>query len=216
MFDLSHRLHTLKHKDGYDKTDQRDSSFDKLETVTSGYAINLYLERNFVFGKNSVLPKFVTFPEDITQEKVDSELKIWMDNYDIIQRTSFLTLFLFNIEVFLKSMCNQLSIQTKQEKYSFYSKELLKLLFPNDWENRRNIFKLPAECRNILHNGGVYNRKKMEIPVDGITYTFEREVDIEFLTWSNLIKFCDRIVDVLEEICNHPDVLPITHIGKID
>ena len=188
-------------KDGYDKTDQRDSTFNKLETVAQVYFFELVLMQNHIFGKNSIIPSFIkTNQKDL--QKVQADVTILVENFDIIQRSAFLTHFLYKVEVFMHRLSTELKLSPQSEKFMDVTKEVLKSLFPTDWESKRDIIELPTECRNCLHNDGIYRHNDKTITVNGTCYKFEKNKEPQFIGWPNLYEQCNSIIDVLEEIRN--------------
>ena len=159
---LGHMLYDIKIKKNQNCDDQRYSICEKLDTLVMSYYTQLFLERDYVFGKQSVLPKLMKFV--INDPNINKEdLFIYLENYDVTLRTSFNLLFLFYVEVFMQSVSTALKIKLNRQGIQDVSKEVLKELFPESWESKRNKISIMAELRNTLHNGGVWKHQNKSI-----------------------------------------------------
>lgn len=99
--------------------------------------------------------------------------KVFLVQYDTINRASYCSKAIFDVEHFLMTISKVLGLFTKKGFYNI-SKQIMQYLDIEDQETKLRILNAPAKIRNSLHNDEVFNEKEdFEIMLRvGTTYTF--------------------------------------------
>lgn len=119
---------------------------------------------------------------------------------DIFLRASFIALFMFQVEVLLRTIRDKLPIKSKSNKYYDISLQVLKKTHPIDWKQKHDVLKAPSLIRNCLHNEGTHTKKYEKVTVRGVDYEFFENQKCNFTSWDYLFIFMDELVNVLKEI----------------
>jgi len=162
-------------------------------------------------SSNSPIPKYLKSENPKTS---DNDIKQLVSNFDLINRASYLLMFLFLIEGFLGSVNSKLKNKCKKCGYKKLAIHVLKeLKIPNINNEKVDILNVPALVRNCLHAEGKHTRENDQGTIDGILFKFVKGKKHYYGSWEHTIFFCDRILDVLKEILQSSFVkkTPITN-----
>lgn len=147
---------------------------------------------------NSPIPKYL---KNLNSNITDNDIKQLVTNFDLINRASYLTMFLFLIENFFGNVNEQLSNKCQKCGYRELAKHLLKELNISNINNEKlDILNVPALVRNCLHAEGKHMKNNDQGTIDGIFFKFIKGKTHHYGSWEHTIFFCDKILDVLEEI----------------
>lgn len=151
----------------------------------------------------------------------DKSKKQMVDTFEVMQRAAFLSIFMFQVEVFLKNIAKAINIdlktsgkKPKSKGFRAITREIIFKLFSENQEERIHFLNMPAMIRNCLHSSGYHNEAGFKILIDGKVYEFVRSEKIEFASWVHIYIFLNKLVDVLEEIVNSKSVKKIKKIEK--
>ena len=133
----------------------------------------------------------------------DNDRVQFLLQYDTINRASYVTHAMFEVEYFLRSMMESLGMQPKGGYFGF-TKDLLSFIKIND-PQKHKILNAPAQLRNSLHNSG-YSKHDFEITLQGRLYKFVKGKKVDFAGWDNLYIMFDELLDFLIEIIENPKV----------
>lgn len=134
--------------------------------------------------------------------------KQFLLQYDTINRSSYCTKAMFDVEKFLSDVVDHLGL-TPKRKYSVIVDELSRINMIDS--NEKQVLTVPAEIRNTLHNNGYAGRDFMGT-VRGVPFNFVRGTQVRFAGWNNLYIVFDELVDVLTKIIENPSVQRIPKI----
>jgi hypothetical protein len=147
----------------------------RAEFFVGYYILNLWLLIQFdsfleVFAprSNRVSRHVQLTPQNTTQ---------FMAQYDTINRASYCTNAMFNVENFLNSLTERLG-KKKDGGYRTVTrtiKDSLKLI-----DEQFKILNVPAVVRNSLHNNGYHTEKDFEVVIRGKLYKFETGKQVMF------------------------------------
>jgi len=178
--------------------DQRNQVVMSLNYMVAWVMLQLNFYANYARKENDPIPLWIksTNP-NITQEQMEEFL--W--NFDNMNRRSFLTNFLFQIEVLLESINNVLTNPTVDNGYKLLIKHIIKelKLKNSDNETFRKLY-FPAMVRNALHMNGTHTENDDNGKIDGILFKFKKGNIVAYASWRHTYFFCDKILDVVEEI----------------
>ena len=133
----------------------------------------------------------------------------FISQYDTINRTSYCTKAMFDVEHFLKSVSKLLGMNT-EVGYREMTRKLKSSL--NLADDQFDILNVVARVRNSLHNNGYHTEEDFEILIRGKSYKFEKDKQVKFLGWDNLYIMFDELLDVIEFILESPQVKQLTQI----
>lgn len=181
-------------------TDLRLVTIEKLKEASMWAAFQIKTFPDLMMKSNSPIPIYL---KSINENVTDDNIKQLVSNFDLINRASFLTMFLFQIEVFLAGINSVLKTKSSRSNYYELAKHILKeLKIPNPKNEKLDILNVPALVRNCLHAEGKHKKKNTEGKVQGILFKFVKGKSHKYGSWEHTCLFCDKIIDVLEEILN--------------
>lgn len=126
-------------------------------------------------------------------------------------KLSFVTMFNFQLEVFLKRILTKLDSAETSEGFSKILNKVLEKTKLDDKDKKFQILYTLALIRNSLHSGGVHTKDDIK------KYTIQNQ-DFEFLegkavncaSWLHICIACDGILDIVNEIIESNEVKKIT------
>ena len=133
----------------------------------------------------------------------------FISQYDTINRTSYCTKAMFDVEHFLKVVSKLLGMNT-EVGYREMTRKLKNSL--NLTDDQFDILNVVARVRNSLHNNGYHTEEDFEIVIRGKSYKFEKDKQVKFLGWDNLYIMFDELLDVIDFILESPQVKQLTQI----
>lgn len=128
----------------------------------------------------------------------DESKPILVSQLDTINRGSFLTKLMFNVEHLIKSILDYFNQNTNLGYGQLFDSFLIKL---NISDNQiTNILKLPASIRNTLHNNGYTKYPINNTILRNKTYVANAGEQIDFTGWDNIYIIIDEMSDCLINI----------------
>lgn len=134
---------------------------------------------------------------------------MFLSQYDTINRASYCTHAMFEVEDFLKLIGLKVGMKPTN-KYGLFIEEFLKRIDKYDG-NTILILKSPAHIRNSLHNNG-YASYDFELLVGNNLYKFVKDQQVYYTGWDNLYLMFDRLIDKIVEIIDSPKIQIINQI----
>lgn len=206
LFELHDKINVLRNyvnDQTFDYGDQRNQVLGGLSqtTVYTIYQLNNFQKQfrspesaGSLWIKNPYPTRtFKTISKEQLQEVVGG--------FDLLNRRNFLTNFLFQIEVFMKSINVILENTYEKKGYVELVRHVLKELnMLDEKQNRLNIFKIPALVRNTMHVNGPYTDNDDNGKIDNILFVFKKNESPKYAHWINLYFFVDKILDVMKEL----------------
>lgn len=215
LLSLATLLSQKKNENQYNPKDLRDATLDVLEMMCVWGHMQMYMYSNYIAGpsSSSILSKIIKDESKTKNNEYQKAMNDFKFNFDITNRTSFLTIFLFRVEVFLSGINEILPLKSTDNRISKISTHVLKQLFPRDWQKKSNIIIFSSELRNSLHAGGIYQKtsKKFEVK-DEIFELIQNETPMA--GWEDITKYCEYIIELLFEIIDSLEIKKIQKINK--
>ena len=179
----------------------------RAEFFVQYFLLNLWLLIQFdsfleVFARRSNrVSRYIQFtPEDTIQFK---------SQYNTINRATYCTKAMFDVEHFLKSIAKLLGMNT-EVGYQEMTRKLKNSLNLTDYQ--LDILNALARVRNSLHNNGYHTEEDFEMVIRGNSYKFEKDKQVKFSGWGNLYIMFDELLDVIEFILETTDVKKLAKI----
>jgi len=153
---------------------------------------------SLMMHKDSPIPKYLKLQnKNITND----DIKQLVSNFDLMNRASYLTMFLFLIENFLGNVNRQLPNKCQNCGYRKLAKHVLNELEISNINNEKlDILNVPAMVRNCLHAEGKHMKNNDHGTIDGILFNFVKGGTHRYGSWEHTIFFCDHILDVLQDV----------------
>ena len=130
-----------------------------------------------------------------------------MKNLDQMNRRSFLTAYMFQVEVLLKRINEILPNVYYEQSYKKLVQGILKeLKLSTNYTEKFNIMYYPTIVKNSLHMNGMHSGKNFSGKIDGIKFSFKNKERIEYGEWRHVYFFCDKMLEVIGDILQHPFV----------
>jgi hypothetical protein len=130
--------------------------------------------------------------------------------YDTVNRSSYCTKAMFDVENFLVSIAKSLSLPRDNKGYFRFTRALLSHLGILD-NQKFSVLNAPAQVRNALHKNG-YADHDFQVTLRQRSYKFTKGDQVKFTGWGNLYIFFDELLDVLVEIIGNPNVQQVNKI----
>jgi len=128
----------------------------------------------------------------------DESKSLLVAQLDTINRSSFLTKVMFDVEHFIKSILDYFG-QDVGLGYGKLTENFLIELKISDTQ-KMNILKLPASIRNALHNNGYTKYSINKTVLRSRTYVANKGDQINFSGWDNIYIIIDEMIDLLIDI----------------
>lgn len=182
------------------KTDQRLTIVVKLRELSTWADMITKTYASLMMKANSPIPKYL---KSQNKKMTDEYIKQLVSNFDLINRASYLTMFLFLIENFMGSVNRQLASKCQKCGYAKLAIHLFNELNISNPNNEKfDVLNVPALVRNCLHSEGKHMRKSEHGKVDGILFKFTTGQTHNYGSWEHTCFFCDKMINVLKEILN--------------
>lgn len=183
-------------------TDERNQLLGIINQLLAWLNLQLVIYRDYGSTTNSpIAQKLVGTNQNMTMPQLTELMK----NFDHMNRRSFLTALIFQVEVFLKRINKILPNTTTKYGYKNLVRHVLKelKLIVNDDEKFR-IMYFPAIVRNSLYTNGIHTEKDLSGKISGISFSFKKGNIVEHAGWRHVYFFCDKMLDVIKDILKHP------------
>lgn len=178
--------------------DQRNQVLGSISHMIAWVVLQLDFFDRFARKESDLIPRWVIrVNPTITKEDMEE----FLSNYDNMNRRSFLTNFLFQIEVFLEELNKLLPTPTDDKGYKLLVKYVIKELKLNNPDNETyRILYFPAMVRNAMHMNGLHTENDDNGRIDGILFRFKKNHLVTYGSWIHTYFFCDKILDVMDDI----------------
>ncbi|MCV0373681.1 MAG: hypothetical protein K5793_09040 [Nitrosarchaeum sp.] len=187
----------------FKRSDNKHYMLTHITNIPLWTALNLLMFKENFQKNNSKLSMFV---KDKTIMD-DKSLPRFIYNQDLYHRSSCLAIFLFQTEVFLKSVSQVLKNPFEGKGYSNLVKHVLKELNLNDIKSENyNALYIPATIRNSLHEAGMYTDNDYNGKVGKILFKFKRGYPTEYVTWIHICFFIEYYFEVIDKILSVPRI----------
>lgn len=144
---------------------------------------------------------------DINNDKISRYMTMnsanraqFLAQYDTINRATFCTKAMFDVEHFLRLSARTLQVSLKNNKYGTLVDELLGTVGIKTSDSLL-IMKNIAHLRNSLHNNG-FAGYDFVILVGSNRYSFTKGQQVYYTGWDNLYIMFDKLIDKLTEFIN--------------
>lgn len=195
--------------------DARHSGWQGL-LMTILLAMNIFKKFTPVHAGNESLKDYCWYVETSKEQR-----DMMVDTLEVMHRVSFLTVFMFEVEIFIKSIAVELNIdlqttgrRPKQKGFRALTREIINILFSEEQQQRIDYLNLPAMVRNCLHASGYHKEEDYEISIDEYSFEFKTNEKIQFTSWQHIHLFITKLIDVLEEILNEERLKDVRKIEK--
>lgn len=142
----------------------------------------------------------------------DESRSILVSQLDTINRASFLTKGMFDVEHFIKTILDYFDHSTGNG-YGQLVDDFLNELKIQDVQKTK-ILKLPAGVRNALHNNGYTKYPIVKTILHGRVYGASIGDQITFSGWDNIYIMIDELVDCIIDIIDNSKINSEKHIPK--
>lgn len=195
-----------KYKQEYSKDDMRSDFY----IIFSQLNLWLLLQFDYLLEMLEPTDKKISKYMNLATES----RRVFLLQYDTINRATYCSTAMFDIEHFLATVSKALGLPTKKGFFNI-SKQVLQYLDIEDQEKKLRVLNVPAKIRNSLHNDGVFNEKEdYEIVLRGRHYKLTVGTKVDCSGWNNLYIFFDEVLNILVEICERPSVRQLTKIAR--
>ena len=206
LIDLNNKINKLKRFLKNNKIpldDQRTRTVVSLGYITMWTIIQLKIFVPNFKTKISPIPVYMQSLNKMSEK----DMIDFIFNFDLMNRISFFTMFLFQTDVFLRSINSTLRNKSTGKGYKTLVKHVLKeLKIPNQNNKKYHILYIPAIVRNCLHTDGIHTEEDDNGKIEGILFKFKKGCAPGYGSWLHEYFFCDKILDVIEEILNLPKI----------
>jgi len=203
FFKLFEKSFNQPKKRDYPLTDIRADFFVTFAELGLWLLIQLDHFREMLKPNSTIISMYLNLTKN--------DLKQFWVQHDTINRSSYCSKAMFDIEHFLKTIMSALGVENNKGYYSFSEDFLYEIDFYNP--QRFKILNAPAQMRNSLHKDG-YASKNFDVILRGHEYNFVRGQQINFAGWDNLYIMFDEIIDLLIEIIKQPRVKGVQQIPR--
>ncbi|MCH7560849.1 MAG: hypothetical protein IIC67_05705, partial [Thaumarchaeota archaeon] len=208
---------------GFDVKDARSQFLGVNHTLLMLLNIELGVHLEGTKDLNDVIPQ--KLKHDVPGITPD-HLRDYLGQFEQWKRVSFLTMWMFRVEILLNEIKNILPDKpAKESKFGKFARYVLRKLgikqdntakyfgykalvrhvlrelemtsLDNEWFR---ILYFPAIMRNCMHSNGLYKENTTNGKIDGIQFTFKKGEDVKYAAWRNIYFFCDKILDAIKEI----------------
>lgn len=178
--------------------DQRNQVLGSLSYMIAWAVLQLGFFDQFARRESDPIPSWVKRVNPTITKK---DMEEFLSNYDNMNRRSFLTNFLFQIEVLLEELNKLLITPTDDQGFKFLVKYVIKELKLNNPDNETyRILYFPAMVRNAMHMNGIHTKEDDNGRIDGILFQFKKNKLVKYGSWMHTYFFCDKILDVMGDI----------------
>jgi len=189
------------HDNNLPETDLRWATIVVLRDASLWAAMQVKTYPSLMMKKNSPVPQYLKSLQPVS----DDSIKRLVFNFDLMNRSSYLTMFLFQVEVFFRGVNSILKNKCTNCGYRELTKHVLKeLKIPNDNNEKLDILNIPALVRNCLHAHGIHNKNDEHGKIDGILFKFEKGKRPGYIGWEHVCFFCDKLLEVIGEVLKSP------------
>lgn len=178
--------------------DVRNQFLGSISVISSWLIIQLIIYRDYARSTNSPIGKKI---RESNPNMTLAQLTEIVKNFDLMNRRSYLTSFMFQVEVFLERINGVLPNITSDQGYKKLVKHILKELGMTQVDNEKyRVLYFPALVRNSLHMNGIHMDTDDNGKIQKIQFSFKNKQLVKHAGWRHIYFFCDKILDVIQEI----------------
>lgn len=178
--------------------DIRNQFLGAISIMTGWLLLQLIIYRDYAKRTDSPISQKI-LESNLTMSK--AQLGETIKNFDMMNRQSYLTGFMFQVEVFLMRISEVLPNVFSGYGYENLVKHVLKELGMIGKDNEKyRIMYFPAIVRNSSHMNGIHTRKLVNGKIGGIAFSFKKGKPVKHAGWLHVYFFCDKMLDIIEEI----------------
>ena len=195
---LINKLNIIQHGSNLPNSDIRFTTIVKLRETSIWTAFQIKFVPSLIMKSDSPIHVYL---QSINKNIKYDDITQLVSNFDSINRASFLTMFLFHIEVFLNGINSILKTKCDSSNYKALAKHVLKNLnIPDPKKEKFDILNVPALVRNCLHAEGKHKKEDTDGSIEGVFFKFVKGKTHSYGSWEHTCFFCDKLIDVFEEI----------------
>lgn len=185
---LHDKLHneSIRNSKKFQEGDIRTHFFFTLLELNLWMLINLRTFREMLDDRDRRISNYLMLPRVRRIEVLGA--------FDIFNRTTYTTQFMFQVEDFIKNLLKALNEPLKGKYYEF-TKQFLKTISKFS-EQSWKVLVAPSQLRNSLHNNG-FAYDDFFISLEGKDYRFTKGQRIDCGGWDALFIFFNNLVDIL-------------------
>jgi len=197
---LKDRLYLIFTKQGFSIEDSRHAIMSNLRSICMSTA--MILNQMSAAEENKIPPAL--FKTIFGPELKDVKIMFGNVLHNFIG-PACLTFFLFRTENYLKVMLSQFDKDVPEGFHDTAVKLFSHISIPKK-ENKLRVLLVASLIRNSLHTDGVYTKKKKTIKLGSKKFQFVKGESTLTINWTDLYYLAVKIVDVVEEINNSPEI----------
>lgn len=188
----------------YPKTDSRR---DYLSLLTQGGIWLLIQLDDFMYTMNRQSGKITKYLVFSAKNR-----NVFLEGFDMINRSSYLTYCMFCTEHFVKDVLNKLNQPTLDGYYTL-TKNLLKILNVYD-DQKHKTLTLPSQVRNSLHNVG-YTDFDIDVTLRGEHFKAKKGQQVKFSGWNELYIMIDEMTDLIIDLIENSSINQKKYIPRL-
>lgn len=155
---------------------------------------------------DSIIPKQILENNpSITHEKI----KEIIETYDKIKRGNYLPMLLFMVENLFYLLGGELGYSTNNKSYKGVTKFVIEKLNFTTEQQMIDIFHLPHDIRNTLHENGFYSKENRQYKIETIEFFLCKNTITDFMSWRHLFFYTHHALEALRNILFHQEVLKL-------
>lgn len=186
-------------RQGVDRDDFRRAKLGAFNIPTLATVLDLEDYDQDIRYNDSRIPKIITQSNPKLSEKSLQDL---VENIDIRNRISYLTISLFQFENLFVQLAKHQGFN-KRETYWNVSHYIINNSTLDNKTEKIHALILPSIVRNTLHSRGIYRNEKnstLVLTVKNISFKFENNKPHDFSSWREIIFYFNNIIDVIDEL----------------
>lgn len=184
--------------------DERNQFLGSISMLSGWLNIQLIIYRDYARGTNSPIGRKI---RESNQNMALTQFTEIIRNFDLVNRRSYLTSFMFQVEVFLERINGILPNVATEQGYKKLVKHVLKELGMTQKDNEKyRILYFPALVRNSLHMNGTHMGDDDNGKIQNIPFSFKNKQLVGHAGWRHMYFFCEHILDVIEEILKNKQI----------
>lgn len=155
---------------------------------------------------DSIIPKLILEKNpSITHEKI----KEIIETYDTIKRRNYLPMLLFILENLFYVLGSKLGYADSYKSYTKVIKYVIEKLNFRNRQQMIDIFYLPNELRNTLHENAFYSKENKQYKIETIEFFLCTNTMPDIMSWRHMFFYTHHILDALRNILFHDEVLKL-------
>ena len=183
----------------YPKKDERQLAFNSFLRLTLWASAKIKI----------LFPAFNHLPSELMNTihtTKSQDVKNMLMSYEMFDRASILSTFMFQVEVLLKSILKEISVTDLPRGYRNAANSIINTVSDiSEPDYKRSLLIVPAYMRNSLHNSGIHKDVYLKTSISNYKFEFVKGQKIN-ARWDYVITAVNGLIDVLIEIVNLPEI----------